>query len=76
MSSLEHLTAAILEHGLPGAELAVARAVADLRRRGISPVAVDVLADPGQPEVARQRALGIIQIRLATAGVARSRLAA
>lgn len=67
MTPLEQLTATIVDHGLAGADLAVARTVAHLRGEGRGSVALDVLADPREPEVARLRALSVLQRRAASA---------
>lgn len=58
--------------GLEAAEPQVARMVSTARRRGINTAAVDVLADRGQPEVARLRALARVQRDLSEALVHRT----
>jgi hypothetical protein len=40
------------------------RLIRDARRRGVTPLLVTILADPGQPDVARQRAFGRILAEL------------
>ncbi len=47
--------------GMAAAEPHIARLVIAARRHGINPVAVDVLADTTQPEIARLRALARVQ---------------
>ena len=44
--------------GSPGTRLPIRAVVRAARAHGVSPVLVDILADPGQPEVARLRAFG------------------
>ncbi len=61
-----HLLAQEIEsHGLVGHESAIDAVCRAARTAGLSPVLVDVLADPHQPEVARVRAFGMLTARLA-----------
>ena len=63
-----HLLAQEIEsHGLVGHESAIDAVCRAARSAGLSPVLVDVLADPHQPEVARVRAFGMLTARLAGA---------
>ena len=61
--------------GSPGTRLRSACVAQAARAQGVSPVLVDILADPGQPEVARLRAFGRVAAALtfgrATAPTAR-----
>jgi hypothetical protein len=67
MSSTDlHLLAQEIEsHGLVGHESAIEAVCGAARTAGLSPVLVDVLADPHQPEVARVRAFAMLTARLA-----------
>jgi hypothetical protein len=56
--------------GFVGHDAAIASVSRSARAAGISPVLVDVLADPAAPEVARLRAFGMIATRLAQAAPA------
>jgi hypothetical protein len=63
-----HLLAQEIEsHGLVGHESAIDAVCRAARTAGLSPVLIDVLADPHQPEVARVRAFGMLTARLAGA---------
>jgi hypothetical protein len=53
--------------GFAGQEAAVRRVVRAARARGLSSVALDVLADPTEPAVARLRAFGNVAAALARA---------
>ena len=46
--------------GFAGRDAAVGKVVRAARVAGLSPVLVDILADPGEPEAARFRAFGRI----------------
>jgi hypothetical protein len=56
--------------GFGGHEHDVRDVVRAARQRGVSPALVAVLADPGQPEVARLRAFGRVATALAEVPVA------
>ena len=63
--SLNKLAADIDGCGIAEMESAVAAVVLGARRVGVCPIAVDVLADPTEPEVVRERAFGIVATHLA-----------
>jgi hypothetical protein len=67
MTNLNCLALIAARHGLAAVELPLTRAVGQLHHDGFASVALDVLADFSQPEVARLRALSIVQRQLATA---------
>ena len=54
-SELGHLVA---DRGIETVERAVGAVCASARRRQLEPMCVDILADRGEPAVARERALG------------------
>jgi hypothetical protein len=54
--------------GLTGVEKELRRVVERARSSGVSPVLVDVLADPTEPEVARMRAFGHVALHMAAQG--------
>ena len=57
--SHHRLAHAVANDGIARHHDAVARLVADLRRRdGVNPVLLDLLADSRAPDVVRERALG------------------
>lgn len=77
--TLAKLAADLESGGFVGHDTAVRSVVQAARARGVSPVLVDILADPGEPEVARLRAFGRVAATLslrppavATAPVTRS----
>jgi hypothetical protein len=51
-------------HGPAGLQRELRRLIRDARRHGVTPLLVTILADPGQPDVARQRAFGRILAEL------------
>jgi hypothetical protein len=53
--------------GFEGREPSIRRVARSARAAGVSPILVDVLADPSEPEVARLRAFGLIATALAAA---------
>jgi hypothetical protein len=64
-TDLTELAWQLASAGFAGRENAVRQVVRTARTHGVSPVFVDVLADPQQPEVARLRAFGRIARLLA-----------
>lgn len=64
------LAEAIVADGFEHHWAAVSALLSEARRRGVSPVLVALAGDPGEPVVARQRALG--QILEALDGPART----
>jgi hypothetical protein len=54
-------------HGVRALELELAHFAAFARRRGASPLLVSILSDPTQPDVARERAFGLITVELGNA---------
>jgi hypothetical protein len=52
--------------GFASQEVALRPVIRAARAAGVSPVLVDVLADPAEPEVARLRAFGRVATELAT----------
>ncbi|MBA3605664.1 MAG: hypothetical protein H0W46_06785 [Acidimicrobiia bacterium] len=65
---LTDLARAIDTDGLAHHEAALRDVVAAARRAGLSPVLAGVLGDPGQPDVARLRAFGLLASQLAALG--------
>lgn len=69
MNSFQELTnqlaARVESAGLTGAEAFLPPVVAAAMSNGVNPLLIAVLTDPGQPEVARVRALGRIIAALA-----------
>jgi hypothetical protein len=65
MTNLNDLAWIAARNGLAAAELPLARTVRQLRHDGFSSVALDVLSDSAEPEVARLRALSLVQRQLA-----------
>lgn len=60
-----HLLAQELEaHGFVGHDTAIDAVSRSARAAGLSPVLIDVLTDPTQPEIARLRAFGMLASRL------------
>jgi hypothetical protein len=53
--------------GFSGQEVALRPVIRAARAAGVSPLLVDVLADPAEPEVARLRAFGRVATELAAA---------
>ena len=68
-TDLTNLASDLAFDGFAGHDAAVRDVVRSARAHGISSVLVDVLADPRQPEVARQRAFGMVVSTLAYGGV-------
>lgn len=67
-SALASLAAAVAADGIRSAADDVQRLVNRLRCQGLHGVALDVLADDHQPDVARERAFGVVHgLALATA---------
>ena len=52
--------------GFAGQEVALRPIIRAARAAGVTPLLVDVLADPSEPEVARLRAFGRVATELAT----------
>jgi hypothetical protein len=52
--------------GVRAAEYELVRFAAHARRQGVDPLLVSILADPTQPDVARERAFGRIAVELGT----------
>ena len=70
-SALASLAAAVAADGIRSAADDVQRLVNRLRCQGLHDVALDVLADDRQPEIARERAFGVVHgLALATAAPA------
>lgn len=59
-SALASLAAAVAADGIRSADDDVQRLVTRLRCQGLHGVALDVLADDRQPDVARERAFGLV----------------
>jgi hypothetical protein len=59
------LAARLAEYGPAAVHDELARFAAHARRHGVTPLLVAVVADPTQPDVARQRAFGRIAVELA-----------
>ncbi len=51
-------------HGPAALQSELRRLIRDARRHGVTPLLVTILADPAQPDVARQRAFGRILAEL------------
>jgi hypothetical protein len=68
-TDLTNLASDLAFEGFAGHDAAVRDVVRSARAHGISSVLVDVLADPRQPEVARQRAFGMVVSTMAHGGV-------
>lgn len=64
-TDLTNLASDLASNGFAGHDAAVRDVVRSARASGIPSVLVDVLADPRQPEVARQRAFGMVVSALA-----------
>ncbi len=62
---LTNLAADLVSDGFAGHDAAVRDVVCAARLHGVRAVLVDILADPDQPEVARQRAFGNVAAALA-----------
>ena len=69
-TDLTNLASDLASNGFAGHDAAVRDVVRSARASGIPSVLVDVLADPRQPEVARQRAFGMVVSVLADGLVA------
>jgi hypothetical protein len=54
----------VATHGPAGLQRELRCLIRDARRHGVTPLLVTILADPGQPDVARQRAFGRILAEL------------
>jgi hypothetical protein len=65
--TLDELAWAIDVDGIGYHEAAIARVVTWARTMGFDPILLDVLADPSEPETARERAFGALA-RTATRG--------
>jgi hypothetical protein len=63
---LLHLASDLESFGFTGQEMALRSVVRAARAAGVTPLLVDVLADPSEPEVARLRAFGRVATELAT----------
>jgi hypothetical protein len=50
--------------GMRSCEAEVQRLVRSARRHGVRSVALDVLGDPAEPAVARERALGLVNVAI------------
>lgn len=62
-----HLLAQELEaHGFVGHDTAINAVSRSARAAGLSPVLIDVLTNPTEPEIARLRAFGMLTSRLGT----------
>ena len=60
----------VANDGLHGVERDVGALCRIARRHGVSATATSILADRQQPDVARQRALGLVLVALAATGAA------
>lgn len=58
IGTLNDLAFRVAEHGVDSERVAVSRLVRQARRHGVDDVLVDVVTDPREPSVARQRAFG------------------
>ena len=67
-SDLTDLAWALESDGIRGHEVSIRQVVRSARAAGVSSVAVDILADPSEPEVARLRAFGQVASALAASG--------
>jgi hypothetical protein len=76
MSTLDQLAWDIERDGIAAHEAAVRRMAETAQEWGIARVAAAVLGDQGAPDVVRERAFGIVAVRLARAGAARLTTAA
>lgn len=54
----------VAEHGMAAIEDVLPSFVAHARARGVASLLLDLLADAGEPEVARQRAFGLVLVEL------------
>jgi hypothetical protein len=52
----------IAEHGIDAHQYDVLRYATDLRRHGLRSAALDIVIDPTQPAVARERAFGALPV--------------
>ncbi len=71
---LESLAFDLASDGFAGHELAIRQVVRAARAAGpsrVPPTLVDILADPGEPEVARLRAFGTIALAISCVEVDR-----
>lgn len=68
VETLDDLAWAIDRDGIARHEAAVARLANWARSLGLDPVLADVLADPAQPEAARERAFGALSRAVARPG--------
>jgi hypothetical protein len=64
--TLDELAWAIDSDGIGCHEEAIARVVTRARALGVDPVLLDVLSDPAQPQVARERAFGTLSRTVAS----------
>ncbi len=65
LTDLADLAWALESDGIAGHEVSIRQVVRRARAAGMSSVAVDILADPSEPEVARLRAFGQVAAALA-----------
>jgi len=65
-SQLLHLASDLESFGFAGQEVALRPVLRAARAAGVTPLLVDILADPSEPEVARLRAFGRVATELAT----------
>ena len=63
-TELTNLAVDLASDGFAGHEAAIRDVVRSARAHGVASVLVDILADPSQPEVARQRAFGTVAASL------------
>jgi hypothetical protein len=61
-TAAQQLAESVVADGFGAHRRALESLVAAARRSGVSPVLVDVVADPAAPPVARQRALGRVVV--------------
>ena len=64
---IDDLAHALAHHGPQAVEASLAAVASAARARGCSATLADVLADPAQPAVARQRAFGLLAVALVAA---------
>jgi hypothetical protein len=60
----DELAHRLATHGPAGLQRELLRLIRDARRHGVTPLLVTILADPREPDVARQRAFGRILAEL------------
>ena len=76
LDQFDRLAPAIAQHGLVRYEADTARLVQQLRCTGTHHLAADVVLDPSQPAVARERAFGVLHRLASTTPVAAAAVAA